>query len=169
MKKVIAILALGLSMSACCDVHRTTAGAPGKDGSSAKISTVNNAPGCLNGGLTVLTWTEVVNDGVSEKHDLMSGEVCNGANGSNGTNGVDAPPTLFTPVGLVDPCGDKPGVYDEVFLKLSNGLLLASFSDSASGQNTRFSVIVAGSYVTTDGSGCNFTVDGSGNLTNEHY
>lgn len=94
-----------------------------------------------------------------------------GTNGTNGTNGQDAPPTAFTPVGLVDPCGDAPGRYDEVFLKLANGMLLASFSDNANGMNTRFSVLTPGSYGTTDGDNCVFTVNSSGVITyeNHHY
>ena len=73
-------------------------------------------------------------------------------------------------VAIKDPCGDKAGVFDEVFLKLSTGHYLASFSDSSSGKNTRFSVLVDGQYETTDGSNCEFTVSGSGTvISNEHY
>lgn len=92
-----------------------------------------------------------------------------GRDGANGTNGTDAPPTPFTPVAVIDPCGDKPGLYDEVFFRLANGMLVASFSDNPTGNNTRFSVLTAGSYVTTDGSKCYFSVDASGQLYNEHY
>lgn len=62
-------------------------------------------------------------------------------------------------VSLVDPCGDAAGKVDEVLLRLSDGSLLASFSDSAAGLNTRFAVIGNGSYSTTDGTGCSFTVN----------
>lgn len=93
----------------------------------------------------------------------------NGSNGTNGHDGSDAPPTAFTPVGLINPCGDAPGVYDEVFLKLANGMVIASFSDSANGKNTRFSVLVPGTYVTTDGDSCVFSVDASGNIYNENH
>lgn len=93
----------------------------------------------------------------------------NGTNGHNGTDGQNAPPTVYTVVGLVDPCGDAPGIYDEVFLRLQNGTLIASFSDNSNGQNTRFSVIGQGSYVTTDGSNCYFSVDSNLALYNEHY
>lgn len=59
---------------------------------------------------------------------------------------------------LVDPCGNGPG-YDEIFLRTATGKIIASFSDSASGLNTRFSELVAGGpYSTTDGTGCTFTV-----------
>jgi len=87
----------------------------------------------------------------------------------NGQDGTDAPPTAYTVVGLVDPCGDKPGIYDEVFFRLHNGLLVASFSDNQNGLNTRFSVLTPGSYRTTDGSNCYFSVDSNLLLYNEHY
>lgn len=94
-----------------------------------------------------------------------------GNNGSNGTPGVSAPPTDFTPVGIEDPCGDAPDIYDEVFLRLANGTLLASFSDDANGDNTRFSILDPGTYTTTDGDNCTFTVTSSYAIINEshHY
>lgn len=66
---------------------------------------------------------------------------------------------------ILDPCGNAAGIYDEVLLKLSDGKILASFSDNSSGKNTRFSIIPAGSYVTTDGSSCRFEVNASGNVS----
>jgi chaperonin cofactor prefoldin len=71
-------------------------------------------------------------------------------------------------VAIVDPCGPQ-GSYNEVFLKLSSGKFLASFSDNASGQNTRFAVLTDGTFQTTDGTHCSFTVSGSGTvISNEH-
>jgi len=59
---------------------------------------------------------------------------------------------------LIDPCGNGAG-YDEIFLRTSTGKIIASFSDSASGLNTRFSELIAGGpYATTDGTGCTFSV-----------
>jgi hypothetical protein len=59
---------------------------------------------------------------------------------------------------VVDPCGNGLG-FDEVFLKTNKNKIIASFSDNASGLNTRFSEIpVGGPYNTTDGTGCSFTV-----------
>lgn len=91
-----------------------------------------------------------------------------GVDGTNGKDGSDAPPTAFTPVGIVDPCGATPGYYNEVFLRLQNGTLLASFSDNSNGKNTRWAILVPGTYITTDGTNCTFTVDAHGMLTNEH-
>ena len=59
---------------------------------------------------------------------------------------------------ILDVCGDAPGIVDEIILQLSNGQLLASFSDTQAGINTRFSLLGDGSYTTTDGSNCQFTV-----------
>lgn len=95
----------------------------------------------------------------------------NGVNGTNGVNGIDgatgspgpsgaagsnAPPTDYTIVELIDPCGDGPG-YDEVLLQLANGQLMAHY---AGGGNLQFlTVIGPGNYSTTDSQACSFTVD----------
>lgn len=63
---------------------------------------------------------------------------------------------------LIDPCDDAPGKIDEVLLRLSSGRILASVSDSQGGHNTRFSIVPAGSYTTTDGTGCRFSVNAAG-------
>lgn len=65
-------------------------------------------------------------------------------------------------VSIVDPCGNHPSKIDEVFLKLSTGRIVSSFSDTAAGLNTRFSLLTDGSFSTTDGTGCFFTVSGGG-------
>lgn len=73
----------------------------------------------------------------------------------NGVNDVAA---------IVDPCGDSPG-WDEVLLRLADGSIVASFSDNASGLNTRFTVIPHNSsqvYSTTDGTSCGFKVMNDG-------
>jgi hypothetical protein len=80
-------------------------------------------------------------------------------NGVNGEDGEDAtlPPTSI--VEVIDPCGDAPGIFDEVLLKLENDQILASFSQNQSGLNTRFSLLTPGTYGTTDGTSCVFTVN----------
>lgn len=70
---------------------------------------------------------------------------------------------------IIDPCGTAPNIYNEVFLKLYSGQLLASLSDSPSGTNTRFVLVKPGNYITTDGDSCYFTVDLNYNLINEHH
>jgi hypothetical protein len=66
-----------------------------------------------------------------------------------------------------DFCGDKPGIVDEVGIKLSNGKLLVYFEDTHN--DRRLSVLTPGDYVTSDGSHCYFTISASGSIINEHY
>lgn len=94
-----------------------------------------------------------------------------GVNGSDGATGPQGPQGETGPAGaaavieVIDPCGDAPGVYDEVILRLANGQLLSSFSDNSNGKNTRFSILTPGSYMTTDGSSCRFNVDPNNAVT----
>lgn len=72
-------------------------------------------------------------------------------------------------VGLIDPCGDTPNKYDEVFLRLNDGSIVVYFED---GNNRRLSVITEGLYKTTDGTSCVFEIDSNGVLndgTNMFY
>jgi hypothetical protein len=81
-----------------------------------------------------------------------------GQDGTNGTNGLNADLT-YAVIDIIDPCGDHPTKQDEVILKLGSGKYLASFSDNANGLNTRFSTLSPGTYQTTDGTGCVFTLN----------
>ena len=138
-----------------------TNGLNGSNGHSAVLTTTP-ATSCANGGTTILMATDSNDNGSFDVSDagISSATVCNGEN---------APPTPFSPVALLEPCGDAPGIYDEVLLRLSNGTVLASFSDNAAGANTRFSLLGAGTYTTTDGDSCTFTLDSSGNLTYQSH
>lgn len=98
--------------------------------------------------------------------------VCDGLTGPMGPQGLPGTPAVIPPmsiVAIIDPCGDKPGIIDEVLLKMQNGTIIASFSDDWTGHNTRFAVLTSGTYQTTDGSNCVFTVDASNNVINQHY
>jgi hypothetical protein len=64
----------------------------------------------------------------------------------------------ISPVGIVSACGEASSPWKEVLICLSNGDLLASFSQSASGQDTRLAIIPDGAYQNTDDSNCNFIV-----------
>lgn len=88
-----------------------------------------------------------------------------GERGAQGIPGINAIVSAYSIDSVIDPCGDAPGVIDEVLLKLHNGQLLVSFSDNTKGDNTRFAILSAGNYHTTDGSNCNFSVDSLGNVT----
>lgn len=90
----------------------------------------------------------------------------NGVNGTDGVDGVDASPSAYAVSRIIDPCGSESS-YDEVLLQLGNGDIIASLSDNASGNNTRFSLIGPGSYVTTDGTSCHFTVNSDKTVTSE--
>lgn len=89
------------------------------------------------------------------------GESIVGPKGDKGEQGIPGEAAVLE---VIDPCGDAPGIYDEVILRLANGQLLASFSQNASGLNTRFSILTAGNYVTTDGSNCHFSVSLDGEV-----
>lgn len=162
---------------ACCGsntiVVRGTSGPRGESGLNGHLSLLAVIPvtiGCSNGGLTVLMGVDANDNLVLDTLEVQqSNEICNGQNGSNGQNGLDAPPTPFSPTGLVEPCGDAPGVFDEVFIRLANGSIVASFSDNISGYNTRFSLLTPGTYQTTDGDNCIFSLDNNGNIYNENH
>ncbi len=59
---------------------------------------------------------------------------------------------------IIDPCGDSNG-FDEVLVRIGSGQILAYFEN---GNSRHLSVIPTGSYVTTDGTNCNFEVTSSG-------
>lgn len=148
-----------------------TPGVRGADGHNALVGIVRQADGggagCAWGGITLLSGTDLNDNGVLANAEVgSSAEVCNG---QNGVNGADAPISSYSPVGLVDPCGTNPNIFNEVFIRLNNGQMVASFSDNASGANTRFSILKPGNFVTTDGDGCTFSVDSNYQITNENH
>ncbi len=100
------------------------------------------------------------------KHELRGEQGSPGASvvGPQGETGPQGPAGEAAVLEVIDPCGDAPGIYDEVILRLANGQLLTSFSENANGKNTRFSILTPGSYVTTDGSDCSFTVSADGSV-----
>jgi hypothetical protein len=83
---------------------------------------------------------------------------------SNGAPGEDAEVTQYTITQKIDPCGNAPGIFDELLLVFADGSLLATVSDNANGKNTRLAEVPDGSWTTTDDSGCNFTVSTSGSM-----
>lgn len=141
-----------------------TSGINGQDGYSVVFSSVA-ATTCTNGGSVLLMAKDSNRNGVLDTSDtnLQATTICNGVNGTT----PPVPPMSI--VAVLDPCGDKAGVFDEVLLKMQNNTIVSSFSDNVSGLNTRFSILGAGSYKTTDGSNCFFSVDALGNLYNQHY
>ena len=126
------------------------AGPAGSDGASCTVQAVVADPSgpAPNGGalLTCGTTSTLVLNGSP------------GDPGPQGEPGTPAPPTAYSVVAVIDPCGDAPGIFDEVFLRLANGQVIASFSDDGGGTNTRLSVLIDGSFTTSDGSSCAFAV-----------
>lgn len=88
-----------------------------------------------------------------------------GATGPKGEQGEKADIPPYTAVNVIDPCGDAPNLIDEILLVLANGQVLVSFSDHKNGNNTRLALLPPGTYVTTDGSNCAFTVTSDGQIT----
>jgi hypothetical protein len=86
--------------------------------------------------------------------------------GPQGPAGAQGPAGQAAVLEIIDPCGDAPGIHDEVILRLANGQLLASFSQNASGLNTRFSILTQGNYITSDGSNCHFSVTSDNQVLN---
>jgi hypothetical protein len=118
-----------------------TNGTNGQDGVSCTVTTVVPSSSYPLGGAQLTCGTQTV-------------VVLNGAAGSNAQ--------ALEVVQEITPCGPSSSPWKEVLLQLAGGNLLGSFSDNASGLNTRFSDFPDGSYVDTDNSGCNFTVSTSG-------
>lgn len=154
-------------------------GAPGLNGSnghSAVTSMITaSASECPTGGSIIAVGVDLNDNGVLDAgdEDIQTAVICNGLNGINGTNGTNGSNgtngingtngTSLSPVSYVTPCGPNSSPYKEILLVLSNGSILASFSDTQSGYNTRLALIPDGTYMDTDSSGCIFTVATNGN------
>lgn len=158
-----------------CGERLSTVLTPAPNGINSLVNVLSSTTSCANNGITVVSGLDHNrNNNLDTSEVSQAQEVCNGlngndgldgANGQDGRDGSDAPPTPFTPVALLNPCGDNPSLNDEVLVLLSNGTLLASFSSNSSGLNTRLGILRAGTYITTDGDNCTFTLDNSGNIT----
>jgi hypothetical protein len=147
-----------LSQAVVCDGATGATGATGAQGdagTSCSVESVDPDP------------TVAPNGGALITCGATSTLVLNGAPGPAGPQGdagTPAPPTAYSVVNVIDPCGPSGGA-DEVFLQLANGTVVASFSDDASGLNTRLSILNDGSYVTSDGTNCYFTVSTNTSVT----
>lgn len=140
------------------------AGQNGKDGIGLVSTTVSanqqQCPGST--GTIIIIAQDTLVTGVYSTQDAgqQMTVVCNGIQGQQGVagqNGV-SPSQPLAPISTIATCGSASSPYKEILLCLSNGQLLADFSDNASGANTRLTFIPTGSYQNTDNSGCNFNV-----------
>ncbi len=116
-------------------------GINGVAGSSCSVSSVVPSPGVAPNGGARITCT----DGTDA---LLL----------NGSPGADAPPTPYSVVQVVKPCPTISGSFPEVLLVMQDRSILASASENANGKNTRLSLLIPGTYSTTDGRSCNFTI-----------
>lgn len=123
------------------------------------LSKTVKATDCQAGGVTTFTYKD---KNVNGKYDENIDQIVETDTFCNEIMPTDI-------VAIVDPCGDSPGIIDEVFLRLKDRSLVASFSNNVNGDYTRFSILAPGNYQTTDGSNCFFTVDQDFNIINEHY
>lgn len=122
-------------------------GLDGADGSSCSVSSIVPTPLVAPNGGARITCT----DGT----DALL------LNGSPGADGSDAPPTPYSVVQVVKPCPTIGGSFPEVLLIMQDRSILASASENANGKNTRLSLLTPGTYSTTDGRSCTFTVGAS--------
>lgn len=101
---------------------------------------------------------------------ILDGAVgATGASGIDGQDGEDSPISPYSLTEVVNPCGDTSGIEDEILLRTASGELVASFSQNWNGDNTRLSLLGPGSYMTTDGDSCYFTIDENLDIINEHH
>lgn len=121
-------------------------------------------PPTLFGGTTVEAQS-VICDGLNGVDGPIGPEGPQGDPGADGEDGATPAASPYEVTQVIDPCGDASGIYDEVILKMANGTLIGSFSDNSEGRNTRLSLLTPGSYVTTDGSNCHFSVSVNGSIT----
>lgn len=156
-------------------------GIAGSNGTSCSVTSVLPNETAPNGGALITcgnTSTLVLNgrnglqganghDGASG-HDGHDGH--NGSNGHDGADGEDAQPSAFDIESLVDPCGTTSGYYNEIFLHLRNGTLVALISDDLAGNYPRLAIIPpsSGPWLTADHTNCTFSVNSHGDLYNEH-
>jgi hypothetical protein len=144
-----------VSQAVVCDGATGATGAQGDAGTSCSVEAVDPDP------------TVAPNGGALITCGSTSTLVLNGAPGPAGPQGdagAPAPPTAYSVVNVIDPCGPSGGA-DEVFLLLANGTLVASFSDDADGLNTRLSILTDGTWETSDGTNCVFTVSTDTSVT----
>lgn len=129
-------------------------GTDGQDGLNSllkltPISSVDPLVCSSESGLLVESGLDANSDNILQSSEVQSsGIVCNGADGD------DAPPTQYSIVETLDPCG-KETTFDEVLFRMANGDIMVFFA----GSGGFLTLLPAGNFVTTDGTSCNFTVN----------
>lgn len=120
-------------------------GLNGADGSSCHVEPLENGARlfCDDGSQSV----------------VYNGE--DGSQGENGVDGTDGQNGISPVLSIIDPCGDKPGKYDEVLLKTDSGLI-AYFENNG---KKFLASLPPGTYATTDEQACNFRVNADNTIT----
>jgi hypothetical protein len=110
-------------------------------------------------GGAIISCTDGTSEILLDGQDGASGR--DGLDGKDGKDGMDASLLPFSIVGFIDPCGPQ-STYDEILIQLNNGQLVAHFS---SGTRQFLASIGPGTYITTDGTRCVFTVSNTMQVT----
>lgn len=168
-----------VSRQVVCNGVAGNDGANGADGSSGISLVFQTVPTttqqCVAGGVTLLMALDSDRSGAVSVADenLQAVTICNGSNGTNGVDGVNgtdgqngapAPVSGFTPVDYIAACGNTVS-FKEILLRLQNGQVLGSFSNSTSGDMTRLAFLPDGVFMNTDNSGCVFSLSTSSDGT----
>lgn len=147
-----------------CTVLQTDSGAliSCEDGSSSVI--LNGQPGTpgMSGEAgTSCSVQQTETGAVISCEDGSQAEILNGEQGEQGEPGAPGEESPFDIVELINPCGQE-GPFDEILLRLRNGLLIAHYSH---GSKQHLSIIGPGTYQTTQGNPeCVFTIGPDGSV-----
>lgn len=135
-----------------CSSEKDLTGPPGKDGLRGPVG----PEGPAGTGCTVMQASNgaVINCAGGTSAVVLNGE--DGADGVDGEDGADAAPTAYTFTEVIDPCGQE-STFDEVLFRMHNGDLIALYYDKKK-KESFLTTIGPGNYITTDGTGCSFSV-----------
>lgn len=152
------VLIMALFFLSGCTREITNYVQENKEGSQAAKSVPNyaihmvdaSAEQCAAGGKVYEVYLD---DNENQSRDvdevaISTQVVCNGAN---------APTSAYAPAEVIVPCGNT-GSFSEVLLRLHNGQVLVSFSNNTEGSMTRLTLLPDGTYMTTDDTGCVFSL-----------
>jgi hypothetical protein len=129
-------------------------GPAGNDGLNSlvkltSITSVDPLVCAAESGVLVESGLDLNSNGILDSNEVNSSAiVCNGAQGD------DAPPTQYSIVETLDPCG-KEATFDEVLFRMANGDIMVFFA----GNGGFLTLLPSGNFVTTDGTSCNFIVN----------
>ncbi len=106
--------------------------------------------------LSTLAMTIMLLTGCEDGRNGPQGD--RGARGEPGSDAPSAPPSPYDITEIIEPC---PESSDEVLLRLYDGTILGHYSQ---GSRQYLTELTEGTYQTTDGSKCNFTINADGSV-----